>query len=85
MFDQLPADAGASSPPLAADLAKLREFAACMRHNGFPDWPDPNASGNFVNVPAAVDVRTLLKNLPVPCRADVPPGGLHVRENNATR
>ncbi len=56
-----------------------------MRHNGFPDWPDPNASGNFVNVPAAVDVRTLLKNLPVPCRADVPPGGLHVRENNATR
>jgi hypothetical protein len=82
-FDQLPADAGSTPPPPAADLAKLREFAACMRRNGVPDWPDPDASGNFINVPASVDVNTLLKNLPAPCRADVPSGGLHVRDNHA--
>jgi hypothetical protein len=82
-FAQLPADASATPPPSAADLTKLREFAVCMRRNGIPDWPDPDASGNFVDVPAAVDVRTLLKNLPVPCRADVPSGGLHVSDPHA--
>jgi hypothetical protein len=83
LFAQLPADAGATPPPSAADLTKLREFAVCMRRNGVPDWPDPDASGNFVNVPAAVDVGTLLKNLPAPCRADMPSGGLHVRDSHA--
>jgi hypothetical protein len=83
LFDQLPADAGATPPPSAADLAMLRRFAACMRRNGVPDWPDPDASGNFVNVPASVDVKTLLKNLPAQCQADVPSGGLHVRDDHA--
>ena len=83
LFDQLPADAGATPPPSAADIAKLRRFAVCLRHNGVPDWPDPDASGNFVNVPASVDVKTLLKNIPAPCRADVPADGLHVRDGNA--
>jgi hypothetical protein len=29
----------------AAQLAKLREFARCMRANGVPDFPDPDPSG----------------------------------------
>jgi hypothetical protein len=33
--------------PNASDLPKLRQFAACMREHGLPDWPDPNADGTF--------------------------------------
>jgi hypothetical protein len=29
------------------DLAKLREFAACMRQHGFEDFPDPTADGSI--------------------------------------
>jgi hypothetical protein len=33
--------------PTAAELEKLRQFAACMRRNGYPDWPDPDNGGRF--------------------------------------
>lgn len=36
-------DGGAS----AADMAKLRSFAQCMRREGLPDWPDPDPEGAF--------------------------------------
>jgi hypothetical protein len=29
------------------DIAKLRDFAKCMRDNGLSDWPDPTADGLF--------------------------------------
>jgi hypothetical protein len=31
----------------ADDLRKLAEFAKCIRANGIPDFPDPNAAGEF--------------------------------------
>jgi hypothetical protein len=31
----------------AADMAKLRQFAQCMRQHGLPDWPDPKDDGSF--------------------------------------
>ena len=31
----------------AADIAKLRSFARCMRQHGVADWPDPDAKGAF--------------------------------------
>jgi hypothetical protein len=31
----------------AATLAKLRDFAKCMREKGIPDWPDPTPFGTF--------------------------------------
>jgi hypothetical protein len=31
----------------AATLAKLRQFATCMRQHGLPDWPDPTVAGAF--------------------------------------
>ncbi len=31
----------------ADDLRKLAEFAKCVRQNGLPAWPDPNAAGEF--------------------------------------
>ncbi|MFC4046588.1 hypothetical protein ACFO1B_49935 [Dactylosporangium siamense] len=36
--------AGSAGPSPAADLSA---FARCMRANGVPDWPDPNADGTF--------------------------------------
>jgi hypothetical protein len=81
LFAQLPPDASRTTPPSATDIAMLRRFAACMRTHGVSNWPDPDAAGNFVNVPAAVDVKTLLKNLPTACKVDVPASGIHVRDN----
>jgi hypothetical protein len=31
----------------AEDLRKLAEFAKCVREHGLPDFPDPNADGQF--------------------------------------
>jgi hypothetical protein len=46
--DQLRALTNSDIPtPSAADLAKLRTFAQCIRDNGIPDWPDPKADGSF--------------------------------------
>jgi hypothetical protein len=48
--DRIPPAALGESPkrgPTAADVPKLRQFAQCMRGNGFPDWPDPRADGSF--------------------------------------
>jgi hypothetical protein len=33
--------------PTAEDVPALRKFAQCMRDNGIPEWPDPNADGTF--------------------------------------
>ncbi|GAA4608540.1 hypothetical protein GCM10023107_87130 [Actinoplanes octamycinicus] len=31
----------------ADDLRKLAEYAKCLREHGIPDFPDPNAQGEF--------------------------------------
>ena len=30
-----------------AELHLAQQFAACMRAQGYPDWPDPNADGSY--------------------------------------
>ncbi|MFC7388012.1 hypothetical protein [Sphaerisporangium rhizosphaerae] len=45
--DRLPPEGRSRPPVTAADVAKLRRFAACMRSNGLRDWPDPDADGDF--------------------------------------
>jgi hypothetical protein len=35
-------------PLTAAEMAKGKQFAQCMRQHGLADWPDPNATGEFV-------------------------------------
>lgn len=47
ILDRIPAAARKAQTYTAADLAKLRQFAQCMRQNGVPDWPDPRADGSF--------------------------------------
>jgi hypothetical protein len=34
-------------PVSAEDMVKLRQWAACVRAHGIPDWPDPDADGLF--------------------------------------
>ena len=31
----------------AAEMAKAKKFAQCMRRHGLTDWPDPSATGEF--------------------------------------
>jgi hypothetical protein len=40
-------DGNNNRTPSAADLAKLKEFAKCMREHGIPEFPDPKADGTF--------------------------------------
>jgi hypothetical protein len=50
ILDRLPAsvrqamDGGTATPE---EVAQLRQFAACMRQNGLPNWPDPGSDGRF--------------------------------------
>jgi len=45
---EVPAELEPKLPPLTAEqLAWRREYAACMRANGMPRWPDPGADGEW--------------------------------------
>ncbi|GAA4249217.1 hypothetical protein [Dactylosporangium darangshiense] len=46
----LPADT--RRPVTPDELAKLRKWGECIRANGLPDWPDPDADGIFRPRPA---------------------------------
>jgi hypothetical protein len=45
--NRLPPDAQQSQPPTARSMQGLVRFAHCMRSHGVPNWPDPNALGEF--------------------------------------
>jgi len=48
ILDRLPASTSRRSGQYSQeDLANLLKFAQCMRRNGIPEWPDPNADGSF--------------------------------------
>ncbi len=55
LFDRLPESAigggedqgGDRQVPGPGDVEALRKWAACVRQNGIPDWPDPKADGSF--------------------------------------
>jgi hypothetical protein len=40
-----------ANAPTADDIRLGRQFAACLRTNGEPSWPDPNADGTFPATP----------------------------------
>ena len=53
-----------TSPPPVLSPAKYREylrFAACVRANGYPSWPDPTTRGQFI-LPSNIqgDVKTVI-------------------------
>jgi hypothetical protein len=45
---EVPAALLPTLPPLTAEQIRWRrEYAACMRANGMPSWPDPEANGDW--------------------------------------
>ena len=42
------------SPVSSADLARLRQYAACLRRSGLPDWPDPDSMKDLLGTLSAV-------------------------------
>jgi hypothetical protein len=50
----------AHARPSAADLAKLKAFASCMRDHGITGWPDPEADGSFpvIGTPLEPEVKS---------------------------
>ena len=45
--DRIPADYTETTPVSSSDFQKLLAFARCIRAHGIPEWPDPNALGEF--------------------------------------
>jgi hypothetical protein len=52
---------------------KAVKFAACMRENGYPDFPDPKASGEFASFGISVSPEVWTKALRA-CKELQPPG-----------
>jgi hypothetical protein len=59
----------------AADQEQAREFAQCMRDNGVPEFPDPDADGRFSEGEHDPD-DPALRAAQEKCR-DLAPGGEH--------
>jgi hypothetical protein len=53
--DRLSRAGGKNWQPTAADLRKLASFAKCVREQGVPEWPDPDADGRFTLTPKLED------------------------------
>jgi hypothetical protein len=47
LFMQAKQLTGQAQLPSAEEMAKRRQFAACVRQNGVPTYPDPNEEGSF--------------------------------------
>jgi hypothetical protein len=82
--DGLPTASGGSAPaasssPGAADPDQARKYAACMRENGLPNFPDPGPDGRFDldqfrGAGGELD-RDKLRTAGEACRALAPNGG----------
>ena len=63
----------ASHNSTATPREKAVKFAACMRENGYPDFPDPKASGEFPSFGISVTPEVWTKALRA-CKELRPPG-----------
>ena len=64
----------------AADVAKARSFARCMREHGVSDFPDPDAHGTF-NMPVRLrppNKASLLRGPEQKCKQYMPSKGIRV-------
>jgi hypothetical protein len=63
-------------PLSAAEMAKARTYAKCMREHGVSDWPDPNSTGYFVLPPRfGVNAKRLIAPQATACKKYEPTGG----------
>jgi hypothetical protein len=63
-------------PAPAAGRQQALEFAKCMRKNGVPDFPDPDASGEFRGQGHEQQDNPRFRDAQQACR-DLAPGGTH--------
>jgi hypothetical protein len=70
----------ASHNSTATPREKAVKFAACMRENGYPDFPDPKASGEFPTFGISVTGAVWLKALRA-CKELQPPGSLSAKRS----
>jgi hypothetical protein len=78
---RIPADYTATTAVSTADFQKLLRFARCVRAHGIPDWPDPNALGEFPITPRieAAGKRLIGPGVHACARLNpTPGGGVHV-------
>jgi hypothetical protein len=71
---------GKNAQASAADIARARSFARCMREQGVADFPDPDARGSF-NLPARLrppNGPALLRAPEQACRQYMPKKGIAV-------
>jgi len=77
--NRLPPDAQQSQPPTATSMQALLRFARCMRSHGIPNWPDPNALGEFpVNRQITIQYKSHLSVMNA-CIRYVPGGNQYVQ------
>jgi hypothetical protein len=71
--DTAGSSAAASHNNTPTPREKAVKFAACMRENGYPDFPDPKASGEFPSFGISVSPAVWVKALRA-CKELRPPG-----------
>lgn len=78
--DRLPSDVQQSQPPTPANMQALVRYARCMRAHGVPDWPDPNALGEFP-MTTQMSIRFKTRDQPAngACIHEVPGGSQYLR------
>jgi hypothetical protein len=55
----------------------MREFSQCMRENGLPDFPDPDADGRLRGVGHEQQDDPRFREAMETCREKLPGGGEH--------
>jgi hypothetical protein len=60
-----------------AFVEQAREFAQCMRDNGLPDFPDPDADGRFRGRSHELQSDPSFRAAMETCRGKLPGGGEH--------
>jgi hypothetical protein len=60
-----------------AFVAQMRAFAQCMRANGLPDFPDPDAEGRFRGATHELQDDPRFQAARQTCQAKLPGGGQH--------
>nr|BFE60043.1 hypothetical protein GCM10020063_045690 [Dactylosporangium thailandense] len=71
-------------PLSVAEMAKLRAWAACVRDNGLPDWPDPGGDGVFRPATVPPDDDPAWRRADTACRS-LEPGPIAVEGGPGAR
>jgi hypothetical protein len=78
--NRLPPDVQNSQPPTARSMQALVRFARCMRSHGVPNWPDPNALGDFpMTTQMSIRFKTADRSATSACVRYVPGGSQNLQ------